>query len=161
MSMLMTRRRFSSTISEAGRTLSGLVAEAAAQPLCQAGVIAFCIIWWSSGLPTDVLTATLSILAITLTQMVLNRQSLREDDDRRRDIAMHAKLDELLRAEKYARKELAGIEELESEELAALKRKLAEPAHSTSRLGGEPSTLVHDKSTPEKMPIQLRITSHG
>src|SRR6185369_13441634 len=72
-----------------------LVANAAAQPLCQAGVITFCILWWASGLPTDVLTATLSILAITLTQMVLNRQKLREKDDRRRDVAMHAKLDEL------------------------------------------------------------------
>lgn len=70
------------------------------------------------------LTATLSILAITLTQMVLNRQKLREEDDRRRDVAMHAKLDELLRAEKYARKELAGIEELESEEIAELKQRL-------------------------------------
>jgi low affinity Fe/Cu permease len=52
--------------------------------------------------------------------------SLREEDDRRRDVAMHAKLDELLRAEKYARKELAGIEELEAEEIAALKLRLAE-----------------------------------
>ena len=56
--------------------------------------------------------------------MVLNRQRMREEDDRRRDVAMHAKLDELLRAEKFARKELAGIEELESEEIAALKLKL-------------------------------------
>jgi low affinity Fe/Cu permease len=72
------------------------------------------------------LTATLSILAITLTQMVLNRQRMREADDHRRDIAMHAKLDELLRAEKYARKELAGIEELEAEEIAALKLRLSE-----------------------------------
>lgn len=78
-------------------------------------------------LPTDVLTATLSILAITLTQMVLNRQRLREEDDHRRDVAMHAKLDGLLRAEKYARKELAGIEELEAEEIAALKLRLASP----------------------------------
>jgi len=88
-------------------------------------VIAFCLLWWSSGLPTDILTATLSIVAITLTQMVLNRQRLREEDYRRRDVAMHAKLDELLRAEKYARKELAGIEELEAEEIAELKLRLA------------------------------------
>lgn len=80
---------------------------------------------WPSGLPTDVQTATLSILAITLTQMVLDRQRMREDDDRRRDVAMHAKLDELLRAEKYARKELAGLEELEAERIAGLKLRLA------------------------------------
>lgn len=120
----MMRSRISRNISEAGHRISRWVADAAAQPLCQAAVIAFCFIWWTLGLPTDVLTATLSILAITLTQMVLNRQRLREDDDRRRDVAMHAKLDELLRAEKYARKELAGIEELEAEEIAALKLRL-------------------------------------
>ena len=114
----------SRTIAERGHEISRLVSDAAAQPLSQAAVIAFCIFWWSLGLPTGELTATLSIMAITLTQMVLNRQKSREDDDRRRDVAMHAKLDELLRAEKFARKELAGIEELESEEIAALKRRL-------------------------------------
>ena len=76
------------------------------------------------------LTATLSILAITLTQMVLNRQRMREADDHRRDIAMHAKLDELLRAEQYARKELAGIEDLEAEEIASLKLRLSESNES-------------------------------
>ena len=114
----------SRTIAARGHEISRLVSDAAAQPLSQAAVIAFCILWWSLGLPTGELTATLSIMAITLTQMVLNRQKSREDDDRRRDVAMHAKLDELLRAEKFARKELAGIEELESEEIAALKRRL-------------------------------------
>ena len=107
--------------------MSRWVANAAAHPVCQIGFIIFCIGWWGLRLPTDVLTATLSILAITLSQMVLNRQRLREDDDRRRDVAMHAKLDGLLRAEKYARKELAGIEELEAEEIAALKLRLAAP----------------------------------
>lgn len=108
------------------------MADAAAQPLCQAAVIAFCVFWWATGLPTDILTATLSILAITLTQMVLNRQRLREQDERRRDIAMHAKLDELLHAEKFARKELAGIEELEAEEIAALKLRLGARASAST-----------------------------
>lgn len=112
-------------ITTAGHAVSTFVADAAAHPLSQAGLIAFCSIWWLTGLPTDVLTATLSILAITLTQMVLNRQRMRDDDDRRRDVAMHAKLDELLRAEQFARKELAGIEELETEEITALKLRLA------------------------------------
>ena len=120
----MVRRRFSLLLSEAGGGISERVANAAAHPLSQAALIAFCALWWALHLPTDVLTATLSILAITLTQMVLNRQKLREDDAHRRDVAMHAKLDELLRAEKFARKELAGIEELEAEEIAALKLRL-------------------------------------
>ena len=112
--------------STLGQRLSRVVADSAAHPSSQLALIAFCAAWWTSGLPTDVLTATLSILAITLTQMVLNRQRLREEDDRRRDVAMHAKLDELLRAEQYARKELTGIEELESEEIAALKSRLTQ-----------------------------------
>lgn len=120
----MVGRQLSLVISEAGHAISDRVATAAAHPLSQGALIAFCALWWTLRLPTDVLTATLSILAITLTQMVLNRQKLRENDAHRRDVAMHAKLDELLRAEKFARKELAGIEELESEEIAALKRRL-------------------------------------
>lgn len=120
----MVRQRFSPALSEAGHVLSNAVANAAAHPLSQAALIAFCALWWALRLPTDVLTATLSILAITLTQMVLNRQKSREHDAHRRDVAMHAKLDELLRAEKFARKELAGIEDLESEEIAALKLRL-------------------------------------
>ena len=98
-------------------------------------MIAFCLLWWASGLPTDILTATLSIAAITLTQMVLNRQKMREEDDRRRDIAMHAKLDELLRAEKFARKELAGIENLEAEEIAALKLRVAASNDARTAVG--------------------------
>jgi low affinity Fe/Cu permease len=124
----MVRQRFSPAVSEAGHVLSNAVANAAAHPLSQAALIAFCAIWWVLRLPTDVLTATLSILAITLTQMVLNRQKSREHDAHRRDVAMHAKLDELLRAEKFARKELAGIEDLESEEIAALKLRLKSSA---------------------------------
>lgn len=121
-------RRPSRILSDAGHAVSEWVANAAAHPLSQVGLVAFCVVWWSLGLPTDILTATLSIVAITLTQMVLNRQRLRERDDRRRDVAMHAKLDELLRAEGSARKELAGIEDLETEEIAALKRRLSEAA---------------------------------
>lgn len=121
----MKARTSSSTIADVGHIISKEVADAAAQPLSQAAVIGFCILWWSLGLPTGELTATLSILAITLTQMVLNSQRMREADDHRRDIAMHVKLDELLRAEQYARKELAGIEDLETEEIAALKLRLS------------------------------------
>lgn len=112
-------------VADVGHAVSDWVANAAAHPVSQAALILSCALWWLLRLPTDILTATLSILAITLTQMVLNRQKLREDDDRRRDMAMHAKLDELLRAEEFARKELAGIENLEETEIAALKRRLS------------------------------------
>lgn len=122
----MSARRPASAASAVGHATSKWVADAAAQPLSQAALIGFCVVWWTTGLPTAELTATLSIMAITLTQMVLNRQRMREADDHRRDVAMHAKLDELLRAEQYARKELAGIENLEAEEIAALKLRLSQ-----------------------------------
>ncbi|WP_425565459.1 low affinity iron permease family protein [Sphingomonas limnosediminicola] len=51
---------------------------------------------------------------------------------------MHAKLDELLRSEEHASKDLAGIEELEWEELAALKRRLAE-SRATDTMSQEES----------------------
>ena len=72
----MFRRGFSLLVAETGHVVSEGVASAAAHPLSQAALIAFCALWWALHLPTDVLTATLSILAITLTQMVLNRQKL-------------------------------------------------------------------------------------
>ena len=61
-------------------------------------------------------------LAISLTQMVLNRQNEREAEAHRRDVAMHAKLDELVLASHRARDEMAGIEELDEEEIRHLKQ---------------------------------------
>jgi len=106
---------------QVGDRVSAWMADLFAHPAMQIGVIAFCIAWFVLGLKTDLLTAALSILAITLTQMVLNSQKEREVDDRRRDIAMHAKLDELLFAMKGAREEMAGIEELDEEDIVELK----------------------------------------
>jgi low affinity Fe/Cu permease len=116
----------SKTMADTGHRISILVADAAAQPISQVGILVFCSLWWLIGLPTNVLVATLSILAITLTQMVLNRQKLLDEKNLYRDIAMHVKLDELLRSEEDASKELAGIEELEAEEIFALKKRLAQ-----------------------------------
>ena len=124
----MADNSFNQAITHIGHRVSVRVANAAAKPVTQAALLLLCGLWWAAGLPTDILTAALSILAITLTQMVLNSQREREKVDHRRDVAMHAKLDELLRAEQFARKELAGIEELEADELAALKRRLAASA---------------------------------
>ena len=130
-------RKLSQTISDVGISVSTWVADAAAHPFSQIALIVFCILWWVLGLPTNVLVAMLSILAITLTQMVLNRQKLRDENDRYRDIAMHAKIDELLRSEGQASKELAGIEELEAEELVALKRRLARPRFPSAGRSGK------------------------
>ena len=110
-----------SAFERIGCDISAWVADVAANPLAQLGVIAICVAWFALGLNTNVLTAVLSILAISLTQMVLSRQNEREIDAHRRDVAMHAKLDELVIASKQARDEMAGIEELEEEEIEHLR----------------------------------------
>jgi low affinity Fe/Cu permease len=55
--------------------------------------------------------------------MVLNRQNEREAEAHRRDVAMHAKLDELIIAVRRAHNEMAGIEDLPEEEIVQLKEK--------------------------------------
>lgn len=97
-------------IRELGDRLSDRGADLAAHPFAQAALLALSAGWIAAGAPIDALTLALSILAITLSQMVLNRQSRREADDRARDEAMHAKLDELIHGVPQADDGLAGIE---------------------------------------------------
>lgn len=110
-----------SQLDSFGCWVSEKVADTSAHPFTQLGVLLFCGAWFAFGLDVGILTAALSILAITLTQMVLNKQEVREADAHRRDVALHAKLDELLIASKRARDELAGIENLEEEEIEAVR----------------------------------------
>jgi low affinity Fe/Cu permease len=102
--------------------MSELVSNIAAHPFVQFGFVAFCIAWFALGLDTNLLTAALSIIAITLTQMVLNRQNEREAEAHRRDVAMHAKLDELIIAGRRARNDMAGIEDLPEEVIVEIKQ---------------------------------------
>jgi low affinity Fe/Cu permease len=104
-----------------GCWLSARVADLAAHPYAQFGFVLLCIAWFAIGWGVNSFTAALSVLAITLTQMVLNQQAAREVDAHRRDVALHAKLDELILASREARNEIAGVEELEVEEIAALR----------------------------------------
>ena len=108
-------------LHELGIRISSAVSDFSAHPYVQAGLIIFCLAWFVSGWPVDILTAALSILAISLTQMVLNRQNEREREAHRRDVAMHAKLDELVIASRRARDEMAGIEEMDEEDIIELK----------------------------------------
>ena len=108
-------------IHRLGCWLSARVADLAAHPYAQLGFILLCIAWFVVGWGVNALTAALSVLAITLTQMVLNQQGAREAEAHRRDVALHAKLDELILATKEARDEIAGVEELEVEDIAALR----------------------------------------
>jgi len=124
-----------------GCRLSALVSDFSAHPFAQAGLIIFCVAWFLSGWPVDILTAALSILAISLTQMVLNRQNEREREAHRRDVAMHAKLDELVLASRRARDEMAGIEELEEEDIVDLKKNAQE-----ARADAEGAKTGHGKA---------------
>jgi len=108
-------------IHRLGCWLSARVADIAAHPYAQLGFLLLCLAWFAIGWGVNALTAALSVLAITLTQMVLNQQAAREADAHRRDVALHAKLDELILATREARDEIAGVEELEVEEIAALR----------------------------------------
>lgn len=112
-------------IHRIGCQISASVADYAAHPLAQLGLIIICVIWFIVRLPVEIFTAALSIMAITLTQMVLNKQNEREADAHRRDVALHAKLDELVLAASKARDEIAGIEVLEEEEIERLKNRQA------------------------------------
>ena len=126
-----------------GDFISEKVADFSGNPFAQIGVLILCAAWFIIGLRVDILTAALSILAITLTQMVLNRQDQREQIAHIHDLALHAKLDELLHASKRARDELAGIEDtLEEEEIAELKENgsgnvAAHPTRRRTRTAGK------------------------
>ncbi|HET7708261.1 MAG TPA: low affinity iron permease family protein [Sphingomicrobium sp.] len=136
-----------------GCRVSAVASDVSAHPFAQMGVILFCALWWLIGLPTDILTAALSIMAITLTQMVLNRQNERELDAHRRDVAMHAKLDELVVAMKGARNEVAGIEdELDEEEIVELKRHVEE----ASEAAGDEDLSSEDRAAAHRRGAEAR-----
>src|SRR6188768_4235899 len=92
-------------------------ATAAGHPLALIGVLIFCGAWFMLPLgdtATAVLTLVLSVLAITLTQMVLNQQ-------KRHEAALHLKIDELIHAISGARDEVMGIETKSEAELEELR----------------------------------------
>ncbi len=100
-----------------GCRASDFVANLAGHPLAILVLIAACL-WWlaAKGQPgQNLLTLILSILAITLTQTVLNQQ-------RRNELALHLKIDELITALDGARDELAGIETADEDTLRAARR---------------------------------------
>jgi low affinity Fe/Cu permease len=113
---------FGCRISNAGSTLAG-------HPAAIIFVALFCAVWFLIGGQTseNALTLVLSVFAITLTQMVLNQQ-------RRSEIALHIKIDELVLAMKGARDEIAGIEDKTEDQLQALRRDPAVSLDATAPL---------------------------
>ena len=109
----MTIEKEKSRFEQFGSQVSEWVADIAGHPYAQIGIVLICAVWFLGGFATDMLTAILSIMAITLSQMVLNNQAQREIDVHRRDVAMHAKLDELIAVSRHAKNEFVGIEDRE------------------------------------------------
>ncbi|MFC7535957.1 low affinity iron permease family protein [Sphingomonas sp. GCM10030256] len=138
-----------------GDQVSDLTSKLFAHPAMQIGVILFCIAWFVFGFHADLLTAALSILAITLTQMVLNGQYDREAEAHRRDVAMHAKLDELLVAMKGARDEMAGIEELDEEDITQLKEQVKEAIEAKGEQAGNPRERAAAKQAVEEAEAEV------
>ncbi|MET0309450.1 MAG: low affinity iron permease family protein [Sphingomonas sp.] len=100
-----------------GCRISDRGADLAGHPVALIAVLAFCFAWFMLPLgdaATAVLTLVLSVMAITLTQMVLNQQ-------KRHEAALHLKIDELIHAMKGARDEVMGIESRSEAELEALR----------------------------------------
>lgn len=127
------------SLYELGCRISDCGADLAGHPAAIILVILFCAAWFLLPLgsaATAVLTLVLSVLAITLTQMVLNQQ-------KRHEAALHLKIDELIHAMKGARDEVMGIENRSEAELEALRitgdkaeevlaRRRADPARKAS-----------------------------
>ena len=104
-----------------GRHLANRIATLAASSAAQVAMLAVYALWFSQHWDLNWLMTILAIVSLTLTQMVLKRQLARESDDRRRDVALHAKLDELILAKTGARDEMAGIESLDEEAITELR----------------------------------------
>ena len=97
-----------------GCRICDVIANLAGHPAAIVVLIAACLAWLllTGKSAENLLTLMLSILAITLTQMVLNQQ-------RRSELALHLKIDELITALDGARNELAGIETADEDTLLA------------------------------------------
>ncbi|WP_267381095.1 MULTISPECIES: low affinity iron permease family protein [unclassified Sphingomonas] len=95
-------------------TISTAASDFAANPLVQLGVLVGCVVWLVVGGTEDGLASALTIGGFVLTQMVLNQQ-------RRRDNALHLKIDELIVAMQGARNEVAGVEHAAEEEIDRLR----------------------------------------
>lgn len=100
-----------------GCRISDIGANLAGHPAAILLVAVACAAWFIVGgqAEENLLTLILSVLAITLTQMVLNQQ-------KRSEAALHMKIDELILAQAGARDALAGIERKTEDELEALRR---------------------------------------
>ena len=103
-----------SVIRRAVSDFSNMVATVAGHPFVQAAILIGCALWLALGGSEAALASALTIGGFVLTQMVLNQQ-------RRRENALHLKIDEILLAMHGTRNEVAGIEQEAEEEIERLR----------------------------------------
>lgn len=94
--------------------VSTTTADFAAHPVVQLAVLVACIAWLVVGGTENALASALTIGGFVLTQMVLNQQ-------RRRENALHLKIDELIVAMHGARNEVTGAEHAGEDEINRLR----------------------------------------
>lgn len=95
-----------------------------------------CVLWWASGGSEAALASSVSIGSFVLTQMVLSQQ-------RRRELALQLKIDELILAKRGARDEIAGIERKTEDEIEELRAR----RDLTDEIGTTGSVAVEGRST--------------
>jgi len=110
----MRFRPMLSLIRRAGDTISTTVATFAGHPLVQAAVLVGSVAWLLLRGSEAALASAMTIGGFVLTQMVLNQQ-------RRRENALHLKIDEILLAMHGTRNEVAGVEREAEEEIERLR----------------------------------------
>lgn len=117
---------------ELGCRICGRGADLFGHPAAILLIAIFCAIWFvaAGAGGENALTLILSVLSITLTQMVLNGQ-------RRSEQALHLKIDELVYAIEGARNAVAGAEQKSTDELAALRRTEEEAMALVKQHGGD------------------------
>jgi len=142
-----------SRLYELGCRISDFGSRLAGHPASIIFVALFCGGWFIVGgsASENALTLILSVFAITLTQMVLNQQ-------RRSEIALHIKIDELVLAMKGARDEVAGIEGKTEEELKRLRRDSPDAASDVPAPAAKPVAMVRSRrpAAPRKTSASKR-----
>jgi len=101
-------------IRRATDSFSNMVATFVGHPLVQAAILIGCVLWLTLGGSEAALASAMTIGGFVLTQMVLNQQ-------RRRENALHLKIDEILLAMHGTRNEVAGVEQEAEEEIERLR----------------------------------------
>jgi len=138
------------TVYGAGRfaRLARWIAHLAGHPLCFAGAVTIILGWGLSG-PLFGFSDTWQLVVNTSTTIVTFLMVFLIQNTQNRDaIAMHLKIDELIRATQGAHNALLDLEELEEAQLEAIRRRYELLAREARRNLG----VLVDTGTPELNP---------